>query len=67
MYCGYMNRIGEGFFPKWTRKYFDLRDNVLSYYTDDEKQWGTSIAMSDVQDIYIKEEHANKNNVLAVC
>ena len=67
VYCGYMNRIGEGFFPKWTRKYFELRDNVLSYYPDDEKHSATSIAMNDVQDIFIKEEHANKNTVLGVC
>ena len=61
-----MNKIGDGLFAKWSRKYFELRDNVLSYYPDDEKQSGTKIQMTDVQDIFIKKDHANKHNVLGV-
>ena len=63
---GYLNKISDGFFPKWTRKYFELRDNILSYYPDDEKEYSTNIPLTDIQVVYIKEEHAGKNNVLGV-
>ena len=63
---GYMNKISDGFYSKWSRKYFELRNDILSYYPDDEKQKSTNIPLVDVQVVYIKEEHAGKKNVLGV-
>jgi len=65
-YSSYSEKLGDGLFPKWSRRHFALDDGILVYYADDKKQKKNQILVGDIQNVTILDSHASKTCVLMI-